>query len=67
MSIVLKGDREYMFSVDVVKGKVMQISYACTVLWLPYGCVEGCVYKLQIQLIQFFFVAYLLCTKFFIW
>lgn len=51
MSIVLKDDREYMFSVDVVKGKVMQMNYACTVLWLPYGCMEGCVYKLQIQLV----------------
>lgn len=41
MSILLKDDIEYLYSVDLMGGEVMQTNDAYTESGLHYGCMEG--------------------------
>lgn len=41
MSILLKDDIEYLYSVDLMGDKVMETNDAYAALGLHYGCMEG--------------------------
>lgn len=56
MSILLKDDTEYLYSVDLMGDEVMQTNDAYTASGLHYGCMEGSLF-MDVTALNFFVVA----------
>lgn len=53
MSILLKDDTEYLYSVDLMGDEVMQTNDAYTASGLHYGCMEGSLF-MDVTALNFF-------------